>query len=182
MRHFKNRITLYFDSEGENTFRLYFATLEQVNTFLMYLRKCVCLDYLAYTFESMKTQETDEEIWSEMDSQQIEYKVDSITRRTSSAPYKVCVHFFATRKTQEFDFNLYCFSPLDADYLAALIAQGASVKYRSFKLKHFKRNRETKEWEPRAPMRSVPEHVAAAYYALSPSARDQVVSVIGTLG
>ena len=182
MRHYKNRITLYFDPEGENTFRLYFATLEQVNTFLMYLRKCVCIDYLSYTFESLKCQESGEDIWSEMDSQQVEYKTESIARRTSSAPYKLSVHFFATRKTQEFDFDLYCFSTLDVDYLAALISQGASTKYRSFKLKHYKRNRETKDWEDRIPMRLVPKNIAEAYYELSPSVREQVVSVLGTLG
>lgn len=179
MRYCKNRVTLYFNGEHTIEFKLFFATLEQVNTFILYLKKCSCTGYLEYVFDSLKDQSN--EAWITKDSQVLDTSSDYVVKRSNSAPFKVNVHFYATKRMAEFDFVMYCFSALDADLISQLISQGSSTKTKLFSIQHFNRNRDTKEWETREPMTLVPEALAEAYYNLSPQAREQAAQVLSEL-
>lgn len=166
----KNRVTIFFDKEHTQSFRVFLHTLEQANIFIMLIKRCTDLKHIGYTQEVCKDTE-----WKLINAQDFDTSEDFVKSRNNAAPYcvKVKIH---KKNAEDFIFEAYFFSSLDTDYFVHLLRNGARSNTVEFST--FVRDRKTHEWCDYVWGDSIPHDVAADYLALSPENKVKANDVI----
>ena len=170
----KNRLTLYFREDRRTSLRIYFETLEAMNIFLNYFKRCVSLDYTSYEMETYKG------IWTLTDSKEIEYKSENVEHRAAVAPWKLHVECDANHVHDAFEFDVYFFAQFDADVFAHLVRSGAGA-INHITLTLFRRSTPKSDWESAELQQFVPESFANALEDLEPDSYASVLTYMQSL-
>lgn len=163
--YFKNRITFYFDDENETSFRIYFATLEQVNTFIHYWGRCLSVPYSSYTREVCKNNN-----WTTTYTQKASRDEILSEKRMQSAPYRLNITLWEKGNRPEFYFSMYFFSSIDLDFIGALLTNG--IQQSQVGLVAQNKDRDTGEWVDRELSQFIPQSVATLYKQLDQKGKE----------
>lgn len=171
---YKNKVTVYFDKERTKILRVFLHTLEQTNVFIMFIRRCTTLQYVAYTQESYKNNS-----WHLVNDQELSISPEFSQNRADAAPFRLVVSAKAGNKHEVTTFDMYFFSSLDIDYAIQLLLNGTKSSDLSFSA--YIRDRDTREWNNYIWNKGIPNDVASTYLSLGSESREHANEYINKL-
>lgn len=170
---FKNRVTVYFDKERTKNLRVFLHTLEQTNTFILFIRRCTTLGYVSYTQETYKNNG-----WHLVTDQELSISPEFSQNRAEAAPFHLEISVKTSNK-QETTFDMYFFSSLDIDYAIQLLLNGTKSSDVNFNA--YIRDRETHEWNVYIWNKGIPNDIASVYLSLGSESREHINEYINKL-
>lgn len=171
---FRNRLTLFFDSEQKSSLRVYLATLEQMNVFLHYFKRCSRIPFVSYLQEFYR----DTWVKGNEKVQTEPYLIDS-AKRFEAAPFRIDITQWETKNTPRLEISMFFFSRTDSDFINTLLEQGTSRE--QVKIVSYNKDRETGEWIQRDAERFTARALADLYVSLSPQNKEAAIAELTRL-